>query len=176
MYDNAEDPALIRQYWPVAGHCHAIITTRNRLFSFELADDELEISNWDNDIGLNFLLHLLRTDITSHLEDEEINSAHQLSNELRGHALAISTMAGLIHRRSLSINEFMRFYIQHQGQVLGSVHALWNISFQELDSRAFAILGIMSFASPDSIPQDLFEPDSKTDLPPSLGVCSDSFG
>jgi hypothetical protein len=173
VYDNAEDPALIRQYWPVASHGQAIITARNRLVAFELADDELEILNWDNDSGLKFLLHLLRADITTRLEDKEIDSAHQLSEELRGHALAISTMAGLIHRRSLSISEFMRFYTQHQGEVLGCVHAVWNMSFQELDAQARTVLGVMSFVSPDSIPQGLFEPESTTDLPPSLGVCAD---
>lgn len=175
VYDNAEDPDLIRQFWPVASHGHAIITARNRLFSFELAEGELEILNWDNDSGLNFLLHLLRTDITSRLEDEEISSAHQLSEELRGHALTISTMAGLIHRRSLSINEFMSFYTQHQGEVLGSVRAVWNMSFQELGAQASTVLGVMSFLSSDSIPQGLFEPESTTDLPPSLSVCADPF-
>jgi len=47
------------------------------------------------------------------LNEEEATSAEQLSQKLSGHALAISAMAGLIHRRALSITEFMNFYNQY---------------------------------------------------------------
>lgn len=40
---------------------------------------------------MEFLLYLLATDISTDLEEDEVTSAHQLSEVLRGHALAIST-------------------------------------------------------------------------------------
>ncbi|KAK1771978.1 hypothetical protein QBC33DRAFT_616154 [Phialemonium atrogriseum] len=179
VYDNAEDPDLIRHYWPLANRCQALIT-RNPAFSFELADGGMDITNWDNDTGLRFLLYLLSTDISTDLEEDEVTSAHQLSEVLRGHALAISTTAGLMHRRALSITEFMKFYNQHRSEVLGisgnrSINALWEISFKSLDPQTHAILGVMSFIEPDSIPQTLFETDSPASLPASLSFCSDPF-
>jgi hypothetical protein len=180
VYDNAEDPDLIRDYWPLAGRGQALITTRNPTFGFELSDREMEIINWDNDTGLRFLLHLLSSDISAELQEGEATSAHQLSEKLRGHALAISTMAGLIHRRALSITEFKEFYDQHPNEVHGisgnrSINALWEISFKSLDPQSHAILGVMSFIEPDSIPQVLFEPSSREDLPTSLSHWLDPF-
>lgn len=181
VYDHAEDPELIREYWPMVSHGQAIITTRNRALSFELADIGMEVPNWDIATGELFLLHLLKTDII--LEEEEASSAHELSDKLRGHAMAISVMAGLIHRRAMKITEFLELYNQHPGQLLGShshhgsrsINALWELSFKSLDADAHAILGVMSFVEPDSIPQALFEPPSPTDLPESLRFCADGY-
>lgn len=54
-----------------------------------------------------------------------------------------------------------------------SINALWNISFKTLDSQSRAILKVLSFFSPDSVPQDIF--DSKataTGLPDALKFCA----
>jgi hypothetical protein len=178
VYDNAEDPMILQEFWPLAGRGQALITTRNSHVSFEFADTRMEIANWDHEKGLQFLFHLLQTDSAQDLEDTEITSAHQLADKLRGHALAISAMAGVIHRRAWSITEFMEFYNRHQSQVLlrtPAIKALWDISFKSLDSQSHAILAVMSFIEPDSIPQALFEPEDTTDLPSSLAFCSDGL-
>ncbi|KAI1352908.1 Tetratricopeptide-like helical [Xylaria sp. FL0043] len=180
VYDNAEDPDLVRDFWPLASRGQAIITCRNPVFGFELADRGMEIANWDNDTGLRFLLHLLSTDISMELEKDEATSALQLSEKLSGHALAISTMAGLIHRHALSISEFLKFYNQHTSEVHGisgnrSINALWEISYKSLDTKSQCILAVMSFLEPDSIPQALFEPVCSTDLPESLSFCANSL-
>ncbi|KAI1418796.1 NB-ARC and TPR domain protein [Xylaria sp. FL1777] len=180
VYDNAEDPDLVRDFWPLSSRGQAIITCRNPVFGFELADRGMEIANWDNDTGLRFLLHLLSADISMELEKDETTSALQLSEKLSGHALAISTMAGLIHRRALSILEFLNFYNQHPSEVHGisgnrSINALWEISYKSLDTKSQCILAVMSFLEPDSIPQALFEPMCSTDLPESLSFCANSL-
>lgn len=136
----------------------------------------MEVTSWDSQTGLNFLLHLITRDIT----DDEATSAHELSEKLSGHALAISAMAGLMHRRGLSITEFMTFYNQYPSRIHGisgnrSINALWDMSFRSLDPKSLAILGVMSFVEPDSIPQAIFELHSSNDLPESLQFCSDPF-
>lgn len=138
----------------------------------------MEVTNWDNENGLRFLLSLLSSDISNELQGEEGTSAQLLSEKLRGHALAISTMAGLIHRRAMSITEFMRFYDEHPSDVHGvsgnrSINTLWELSFKSLSPESSAILGVMSYVEPESIPQALFEPASADSLPPSLAFCSD---
>ncbi|KAI0817305.1 Tetratricopeptide-like helical [Xylaria sp. FL0064] len=173
-------PDLVRDFWPLASRGQAIITCRNPVFGFELADRGMEIANWDNDSGLRFLLHLLSTDISMELEKDETTSALQLSEKLSGHALAISTTAGLIHRRALSISEFLKFYSQYPSEVHGiscnrSINALWEISYKSLDTKSQCILAVMSFLEPDSVPQALFEPICSTDLPESLSFCANSL-
>lgn len=178
VYDNAEDLDLLRAHWPSANRGHALITTRNHYFAFEPADGGLEITTWDDETGSRFLLHLLSTDIGTRLKEDEVTSAHELSQRLSGHALAISHMAGMIHKRSLSIVEFMKIYNRYPDKMHGisgnrSINALWDFSFKSLDAQSSAILGVLSFVNPDSIPQALFEPPSASDLPESLRFCSD---
>lgn len=178
VYDNAEDLDLIRDHWPLASRGQALITTRNHYFAFEPADGGLELTAWDDETGSRFLLHLLSTDIVTQLEEDEVTSARELSQKLSGHALAISHIAGMIHRRSWSIAEFMKIYDQYPEKTHGffgsrSINALWDFSFKSLDPHSSAILGVLSFLNPDSIPQALFEPPSASDLPKSLRFCSD---
>ncbi len=181
VYDNAEDPDLLRQYWPLANRGRALITTRNFLFGYELADRPLEISNWDSATGLRFLLSLLSSDISEELQGDEFASAQQLSQRLQGHALAITTMAGVMHRRALTITEFMTFYGEHSSRIHDgisgnrSINTLWEISFQSLDPEAFVILGVMSYIEPDSIPHELFEPSSTDCLLEPYRFCADHF-
>lgn len=101
IYDNAETTELLRDCWPLSGsNGRVLITTRNHLLGFDPADAGLEILPWDTDTGSKFLLHLLTGHISAELLANETQSAYSLSERLSGHALALSNMCGLIHRRS----------------------------------------------------------------------------
>ncbi|KAM0335642.1 hypothetical protein ACHAQA_000691 [Verticillium albo-atrum] len=178
VYDNVEDEDLLLAHWPSASRGRALITTRNRRFAFNPADAGLEITTWDVDTGSKFLIHLLSTDISAQLTNDDAKSALELSEKLSGHALAISHMAGLIHRRQWSIQECMEIYNQQSGKMQGfvsndAINSLWEYAFQSLECRSRAILGVLSFLSPDSIPQSLFAPDDAKSLPLSLEFCTD---
>ncbi|KAM5347078.1 hypothetical protein ACJ41O_010083 [Fusarium nematophilum] len=100
IYDNAETAELLRDYWPLSGSSgRVLITTRNHALGFDPADAGLEILPWDTDTGTKFLLHLLTGHISAELLANETQSAYSLSERLSGHALALSNMCGLIHRR-----------------------------------------------------------------------------
>lgn len=176
VYDNAEDPKLLLPYWPAASHGQALITTRNRSLAFEPAGKGLEISSWDANTGAKFLIHLLSTNVGEEIRSAD--SAYELSKKLSGHALAISHMAGLIHRQDLSIEEFMKVYTDNHGvsdnaSINAAINAIWELSFRSLDDENSALLGVMCFLEPDKIPQDLFEPANAKGLPGSLSFCND---
>lgn len=133
-------------------------------------------------MGSKFLLHLLSTDIAEQLSKEETASADQLSKKLSGHALAISQMAGLIHRRSWTISEFVKLYNQQPDRMHGvfgnsSINALWDISFKSLDPKSRTILGIICLLDPDEISETLFKFRSAENeqLPESLKFTQDAF-
>ncbi|KAI1420538.1 NB-ARC and TPR domain protein [Xylaria sp. FL1777] len=185
VFDNVESVDLLMTYWPTASCGQAVITTRNHNFAFYPADGGLEITEWDAETGSQFLVHLLSTDISNQLTQNEVHSAYELSSKLSGHALALSLMAGLIHRRSWSIDEFNEMYKRQPQKVHGqtvhgifsnnSINAVWSMSFRSLNERASAILGVLTFLSPDSIPQALFEPKDPSVFPDSLEFCRDPF-
>jgi hypothetical protein len=74
VYDNAEFTDLIRDFWPLASRGQALITTHNPSIAFEVADRMMEITSWDNQTGLRFLLHLLSIDTTSDLKEDELQN------------------------------------------------------------------------------------------------------
>ena len=180
IFDNAESADLLMTCWPTAPRGQAIITTRNHNLAFFPANGGLEITAWNIEKGSQFLIHLLSTDISKQLTEKEAKGAHELSLQLSGHALALSLMAGLIHCRSWSIDEFVEIYKRQPHKVnkmfgSNSINALWEMSFRSLSEKTSAILRVLAFLSPDIIPQALFEPKDSNALPDSLKFCEDPF-
>ena len=178
VYDNAESIDLVLPYWPAASRGQALITTRSPSFAFGLADGGLEVKTWDVETGCKFLLHLLSTDIGTEIAAGEAKSAVELSHKLSGHALAISHMAGLIHERAWSISEFVEIYNQQPQTIHGisgnsSIDTLWDLSFRSLGQKSSAILGVLCFFAPDSVPQAIFESGHDVELPQCLQFCAE---
>ena len=176
VFDNAEDQNLLLEYWPLASSGFVLITTRNHHLAFEPAGTGIEVLHFDPEHGSGFLLHLLTTDITKDLNNSDIQSARELSEKMSGHALAISHMAGLIHRRAWSIQECLAIYNSNTRKMHeNSLDAVWRISFGSLNSPASSLLGVLSFLMPDNIPQSLFEPMNNSVLGDDLQFCKDAL-
>lgn len=82
-------------YWPEVSHGKAIITTRNHNLVYKFATSDLEITSWDAKTGSEFLLFLLKDNIGRDIQAEGVSAA-ELAEQLSGHALGISHMAGRI--------------------------------------------------------------------------------
>lgn len=163
IYDNAETSELLRDYWPLSGSTgRVLVTTRNHSLGFDPADAGLEILPWDTATGSKFLLHLLAGQISAELLANETESAYSLSEKLSGHALALSNMCGLIHRRSWSISELVEVYDRSRDFTDG-LDTVWRLSFESLRPDCAALLSVFAFCAPDSIPQSLFETDGRTE-------------
>lgn len=168
------------KYWPVANQGCALITTRDHSLAYEPAEAGIEILPFYPEVGSRFILHLLPLDIAADVISRESQSAAQLSERLSGHALAISQMAGLIYRRSWTIEEFLTIYNRNTRKMLGmpgknSLDAVWKLSFESLNEMCSIFLGVLSYITPDYIPQALFEPSNTLALPKSVEFCSDEF-
>jgi hypothetical protein len=132
-------------YWPISNHGCVLVTTRNRSLAFEPAETGIEVLPFDPDVGSQLLLHLLSLDIAADVSHQEAKSAYELSESIGGHALMISQMAGMIHRRSWSIEEFLQIYNPNTKKLQNSmdaIDALWKISFESLDCESSAFLGV----------------------------------
>ena len=163
IYDNAETTELLRDYWPLSGsNGKVLITTRNHLLGFDPADAGIEILPWDTETGSKFLLHLLAGHIGTDILAHEAQSAYSLAERLNGHALALSNMCGLIHRRSWSISELVEVYDKSKDFKDG-LETVWQLSFKNLQPDCAALLSAFSFCSPDSIPQFLFVFNEETE-------------
>jgi hypothetical protein len=176
IFDNVESSDLLQDYWPL-GQGHSLVTTRDHALAFEPADSGLEVHPFSNQEGAGFLMHLLSRDVDYSICNDDLTSATQLSSTLGGHALAISQMAGFIHRRSWSIPEFLNVYEKQANrfQWLGNLDFLWRLSFESLSGPASNLLAILCLLDPDAMPQELFELNDSIHVPKSLGFAQDEF-
>lgn len=71
-------------------------------------------------------------------------------------------MCGLIHRRSWSIAELVEAYDRSKDFNDG-LETVWKLSFQSLRHECSALLSVLTFCAPDSIPQSLFEFNEDTE-------------
>ncbi len=146
VYDNVESAETLVPYWHGSNKGKAIIATRNHSLGFEPAFEGLEVTAWDNITRSQFLLWLLKKNIGRDLEAES-DSALALSERLSRHALAISHMAGLIHKYNFSIQDYTAMYLKnpHNAHERDELKALRGFLFQSLDEDSNALVDIISF-------------------------------
>ncbi|KAI0454274.1 hypothetical protein F5B21DRAFT_524948 [Xylaria acuta] len=162
IFDNADDPKLLGDYWP-DGSGSVLITSRDplakRLFSTRSSGMDLEPLS-DEDGGA-LLLRLTESD-ESPVEDAE-SIARNISQDLAGLPLAITQMAGYIRRHDLSLDEFLSLYQEKEERTAlygarfdtganayqHSIATVW--AFEKLSEAAKVILQAASFLDPDII-------------------------
>lgn len=175
VYDNAEDDKLLMPYWPEASQGKAIITTRNHTLVYNYVTSGLEITSWDAKAGSEFLLFLLKDNIGRDIQAERVSAA-ELAENLSGHALGISHMAGLIQRRFWSITEFMRIYLKDPRRLHKTeLQAVWDVSFGTLEKDSRVFLGVASFLVSDNMAQELFEIKEADNFPVDLEFCNNDL-
>ena len=159
IFDNADDPTLLSEHWPVAGTGSVIITSRDPLTKshFYIANGiDLEPLN-TTDAAL-----LLQT-LSGYETPKDKADALQISKRLGGLPLAISQTAGLLRRRDLSFEEFLLAYEEPGFQV--DVHKqrfstfrdryeralLDTWTFEDLQQESSSLLDILALMDPDRI-------------------------
>jgi hypothetical protein len=153
------------------------------MISSQLATERLEIPPFDTEDAKAFLLNLLARPETL----DEKSAAAQLTAKLGGHPLAISQMAAIIKSRNYSISNFNDAYDKNRKKIHRTHHCtlparydhfldtVWRISFDFLQPRGRALLGVISIISPDSIPSKLFLCGESDKPPANMEFCEDAF-
>jgi hypothetical protein len=163
VFDNADDPMILADYWP-QGSGSILITSRDPLAKdmFTKRTSGLDLGPLTPKDSLSLLNHL--TSISSESED---NTAQKISEALGGVPLAISQMAGIIRRQDLTLSEFLELYTDHEEHtnlyetkfdtnLVAYPHSLSTVwAFEKLKPHARQLLELISFLDPDFIGEDL---------------------
>ena len=174
---------IIRKAWPIANHGAILVTSRNDIVSLDPAAGGLEIEVFRKDEGASILTVMIGREKYSDLEKD---AARKLSARLGGLALALAVMASQIRLRRKSIAEFLSLYEKHPRQLNKerrgiesyyelSLASCWSTAFESLSEKASALLGIIAYIAPDSIPEVFFKPKDPSALPPNLSFCEDEW-
>ena len=185
VFDNVENHHILTSYWPVTNQGAVLVTTRRRVVASQPVEFGLEIKDFSAEEGAKFLLHLI---VDRKANADEETAALELSTKLSGHALAISQMAAYMNARTMLIRSFLNLYNKYPQRLhrekkpgwtyIGYNHSLdtvWDISFEALNDSAKALLGVLCFCTPDSIPATLLAPSDPTILTKSLFFCQDEL-
>jgi hypothetical protein len=142
-----------------------------------------EIPSMDETQGYEFLSSMSSKSFSS---DTDLICAKTLSERLGGLPLALTIMAMQMRKKSMSMQQFLIFYNQHEKKLHSTPVSLkpyyrhnlataWELSFQSLNDSARTIFSIICIIAPDAIPTDLFHPKNQTELPRLLSFCTDSW-
>lgn len=163
VFDNADDPMILADYWP-QGSGSILITSRDPLAKsmFTSRPSGLDLGPLTQQDSLSLFNRL--TAISS---EEEDGTAQQISAALGGVPLAISQMAGIIRRQDLTLSEFFELYTDREEHASlyetkfdtnlvtyrHSLSTVW--AFEKLKPKARQLLELISFLDPDVIGEDL---------------------
>ncbi|KAJ9300380.1 hypothetical protein DTO217A2_7960 [Paecilomyces variotii] len=162
IFDNADDPIILADYWP-QGSGSILITSRDPLAKtmFTRNPSGLDLGPLSEQDSLSLFNHLTT------LSNESDDTARRISNALGGVPLAISQMAGIIRRQDLTLPEFFELYADREEHASlyetkfdtslvtyrHSLSTVW--AFEKLKPQARKMLELISFLDPDVIAEDL---------------------
>ncbi|KAJ5955542.1 hypothetical protein N7501_009821 [Penicillium viridicatum] len=146
IFDNADDPMILTDYWPKALDRSLSLAAINRQDSLSLFNRLTTVHN-----------------------ELEVDIARQISDALGGIPLAISQMAGIIRRQDLTLSEIIELHMDHEEHASlyetkfdtnlvtyrHSLSTVW--AFGKLKPQSQQLLELISFLDPDSIGEDLLE-------------------
>jgi tetratricopeptide (TPR) repeat protein len=158
VFDNAGEPADIRDYLPRSAGGHVIITSRNPAWG--AVARPLGVQVFERFTSVEFLLK--RTDQA----DQE--AAGKLAEALGDLPLALEQAAAYIEATRESVSGYLRMFRERRAELLkrpspssdATVAATWEMSFQEVERRspaAAALLNLCAFLAPDDIPLDIVQ-------------------
>jgi len=176
VFDNARDPAEVRDYLPQGPTGHVLVTSRNP--SWRGVGSPLSVQVMERVESVDFLLK--RTGQT----DEEAVGA--LAEALGDLPLALEQAGAYIEATERSLSDYLKLFHDHRLQLLrrgipstdypATVATTWEISFQQVQQASPAgadLLNLCAFLAPDDIPRDLLSEGTRHLPQPLAGTVTD---
>ena len=171
VFDNAGEPADIREYLPRSAGGHVIITSRNPAWG--AVARPLGVQVFDRPTSVEFLLK--RTG------DANQEAAGKLAEALGDLPLALEQAAAYIEATGESLSGYLRMFRERQAELLGrsspssdsTVATAWEMSFDQVERRsppAAALLNLCAFLAPNDIPLDIVQQAAKLPEPLAKAV------
>ncbi|WP_244210870.1 FxSxx-COOH system tetratricopeptide repeat protein [Amycolatopsis kentuckyensis] len=170
VFDSAEDPAMVRQFFPVDGPGQILVTSRNPTWAGIARP--LEVAVFQREESKN-LLALRRSELVD-------ADADLIAEKLGDLPLAIEQAAAWLAETGMPARDYLDLFEEKVTEILDtaapndyevSVAAAWNVSFDELSSRspaAHQLLQVCAFFAPEPISRSLFTGVRDASIAPEL--------
>jgi tetratricopeptide (TPR) repeat protein len=171
ILDNADEPAIVREFLPTKCDGHILLTTRAQALG-GLAQ-RIEVDTFTPELGALLLLRratlIGATDAIEKATPEDREVAMQISKELGGLALALDQAGAYIEETQCSLSDYLKRYRTRRTAMLkrrgenahdypASVATTWSLSFEQVEKRSAAaadLLRLCAFLAPDAIPEEI---------------------
>ncbi|KAI0110457.1 P-loop containing nucleoside triphosphate hydrolase protein [Nemania sp. FL0031] len=168
IFDNADNPDILDQFWPHAGYGSVLVTSRSPLARCRFLNpmETLEVGSLPLDDAVSLLKYLTENEESKDPQSDD--AARAIAVHLDSLPLAIDQIGTIIVDRRMSIVQFAAVYSQtrdyhslygerhlHQGYE-HSLASVW--AFENLEKEAFAVLCVVAFLDPEGIDEALLDP------------------
>ncbi|KAK5119445.1 hypothetical protein LTR85_007545 [Meristemomyces frigidus] len=166
LFDNADDPEILSDYWPIAGTGSVLVTSRNPMAktSFFFGDTGHELETMAHTEAADWILSLSVGSKSKEVSD----AADVIARRLDGLPLAVIQVTSIIRMRQLGLPEFVELYesdiesAEFQSTRIGNrrgykhnLASVWALG--TLDSGPLTLLGVISLLDPDRIQEELLK-------------------
>ncbi|QDN78860.1 tetratricopeptide repeat protein [Streptomyces sp. S1A1-7] len=172
IFDNADSPERVRDYFPTGGSGTILVTSRNRRWSVVGPSLEVDVFTREESKEL-----LRRSGSPGDLDDAE---ADRLAEALGDLPLALEQAAAWRAETGMPVSEYLRLFEDKRSELLEvspppdyqlPVAAAWNVSLDHLETRSLAALRLLqlcSYFAPDPISRSIFSGLGGSRIEPEL--------
>ncbi|WP_326944220.1 FxSxx-COOH system tetratricopeptide repeat protein [Amycolatopsis sp. NBC_01307] len=158
VFDSAEDPEMVRPFFPVGGTGDILVTSRNP--NWAGIARPLEVAVFDRSESKTLLSRR-----GPQLDDAD---ADRIAEKLGDLPLAIEQAAAWLAETGMTAREYVRLFDEKVAEILDtsnpqdsetSVAAAWNVSFDQLtvsSPAAHQLLQVCAFFAPEPVSRSLF--------------------
>jgi tetratricopeptide (TPR) repeat protein len=184
VFDNADNPDLLKPYYPNTPQGNILLTSRAQLFDTLGIDNTIALEKLDPQEALNFLFKRTKR---SQNDLKELNAAGQLASELGYFLLALEQASAYITAKSARFQDYLASYLNQRlsllekanpkiGDYPSSIASTWSLNFQEVEQNPISadILRVSAFLSPDAIPFELLT-NGASQLGPTIAKALSNF-
>ena len=167
IFDNADDPNILFDFWPLSGFGSILITSRNPNLRTEYFNSA---KGWTLEgLPMQDAMSLLKRLTLSDQKSEEVDAAARtIVQSLEGLPLAVHQIGWIIKRRRLSLNTFVKKYARNAnlyalfevrritrgyGDNLGSVWAFDTLEME--DKAALKVLNCLALLDPTCVQDEI---------------------
>ncbi|WP_063826594.1 FxSxx-COOH system tetratricopeptide repeat protein [Parafrankia discariae] len=178
VFDNADEPRTVRDFFPTGGKGRILITSRNAQWAGAAHALEVDVFKRGESV------ELLRRRMISVGDGD----ADRLADALGDLPLAIEQAATWLAETGMPTDEYLRLFEGKRRELLGTappldyqmpVRAAWNVSLDRLatsNPAALRLLQVCAYFAPDPIPRQVFRRGRHLSIVPELDAAlRDSF-
>jgi tetratricopeptide (TPR) repeat protein len=167
VFDNADDPRLLKAYLPLRPGGHILLTTRAHVLDSIGITKPVDVFEMPSDEAVAFLFARAGRDAGN---EEERAAASVLAAALGGLPLALEQAAAFVMAHDTTFRDYLASYRKRHldllaesnplaGDYPASVATTWSMNFAAVNSASEAsgdVLRVSAFLQPEAIPVELF--------------------